>query len=84
MLRGLSKQVIVVRNTGSDYFEEAIFIVNPAARADQGDLAAEARRLVAEGAGRAAASKRRGRKWAAALAVILLLAAAGGLAVVLL
>ena len=36
MIRGLNKQVIVVRDTGSDYFEEAIFIVDPAVRAADG------------------------------------------------
>ena len=52
MIRGLNKQVIVVRDTGSDYFEEAIFIVDPAVRAADADLAAEAHRLIAASAGR--------------------------------
>ena len=47
MIRGLNKQVIVVRDTGSDYFEEAIFIVNPSVQANDADLAAEAHRLIA-------------------------------------
>ena len=51
MIRGLNKQVIVVRDTGSDYFEEAIFIVDPSVRVADADLAAEAHRPIAASAG---------------------------------
>ncbi len=63
MIRGLNKQVIVVRDTGSDYFEEAIFIVDPSARAADADLAAEAHRLIAASAGKSSRKQSRKRKW---------------------
>ena len=52
LLRGVSKQVVVVRDTGSDYFEEAFFIVSPRSRASEEDLATEARHIVAAVEGR--------------------------------
>ena len=63
MIRGLNKQVIVVRVTGSDYFEEAIFIVDPSVRAADADLAAEAHRLIAASAGKSSRKQSRKRKW---------------------
>ena len=63
MIRGLNKQVIVVRDTGSDYFEEAIFIVDPSVRAADTDLAAEAHRLIAASAGKSSRKQSRKRKW---------------------
>ena len=63
MIRGLNKQVIVVRDTGSDYFEEAIFIVDPSVRAADADLAAEAHRLIAASAGKSSRKQNRKRKW---------------------
>ena len=63
MIRGLNKQVIVVRDTGSDYFEEAIFIVDPSVRAADADLAAEAHRLIAASAGKSSRKQSRKRKW---------------------
>ena len=62
MIRGLNKQVIVVRDTGSDYFEEAIFIVDPSVRAADADLAAEAHRLIAASAGKSSRKQSRKRK----------------------
>lgn len=63
MIRGLNKQVIVVRDTGSDYFDEAIFIVDPSVRAADADLAAEAHRLIAASAGKSSRKQSRKRKW---------------------
>ena len=63
MIRGLNKQVIVVRDTGSDYFEEAIFFVDPAVRAADADLAAEAHRLIAASAGRPQHRPRKKKSW---------------------
>lgn len=63
MIRGLNKQVIVVRDTGSDYFEEAIFIVDPSVRAADADLAAEAHRLIAASSGKTPKKHRKRVKW---------------------
>ncbi len=49
MVRGVSKQVVVIKDTGSDMFEQAIFIVNPrmgARSVSDTDMAREARRIV--------------------------------------
>lgn len=49
MVRGVSKQVVVIKDTGSDMFEQAIFIVNPKVGArslSDTDMAREARRIV--------------------------------------
>ena len=76
MIRGLNKQVIIVRDTGSDYFEEAIFIVNPSVQAADADLAAEAHRLIAASSSPHPAPHLRKRPL---LRVLLLLAASAGL-----
>lgn len=48
---------------GSDYFEEAIFIVDPSVRAADADLAAEAHRLIAASAGKTPKKHRKRVKW---------------------
>ncbi len=48
MIRGCSKKVIVVKDTGSSIFEEAYFIVNPKETARKySDFLAEANRIIA-------------------------------------
>lgn len=63
LLRGVSKQVVVVRDTGSDYFDEAIFIINPSHSASERDLATEAQRIVAAMQGRQPRPRRRWSRW---------------------
>lgn len=47
MIMGCEKRVIVVKNTGSDIFDEAYFIVSQnAANADRNDFLAEANRII--------------------------------------
>ena len=49
MLRGINKQVVFINDTGSDLFEQAIFIVNPRRHREdvtEGQMAEEARRIV--------------------------------------
>lgn len=49
MLRGVSRQMIVVKDVGNDLFEQAIFIVNPGKQLggmSQDDMAAAAREIV--------------------------------------
>lgn len=60
MLRGLNKNVVVVRDTGSDLFEEAIFIVKPQAVASSATLVEEAKKIVEA----AASTPPRKKKWA--------------------
>ncbi len=48
MIKGCSKKVIVVKNTGSNMFEEAYFIINPKENARKhSDFLAEANRIIA-------------------------------------
>ena len=45
---GIQKNVIVIRNTGSRFFEQAYFILRPAAeQCRESDIVAEANRIVA-------------------------------------
>ena len=46
MLRGCSKRVIHIKNTGSAYFDEAYFVVSARAGASDGDMVREASRIV--------------------------------------
>ena len=46
MLRGVNKNIVVVKGTGSDFFEEAIFIVKPQTATSPVALLDEARRIV--------------------------------------
>ena len=48
MIKGCSKKVIVIKNTGSDLFEEAYFIINPKeSERKHGDFLLEANRIIA-------------------------------------
>ncbi|HWP79421.1 MAG TPA: hypothetical protein VN446_02155 [Candidatus Acidoferrum sp.] len=62
MLRGLNKNVVVVRDTGSDLFEEAIFIVKPQAAASSATLVEEAKKIVEAAAGTPPRKKRWAKK----------------------
>ncbi len=62
MLRGLNKNIVVVRDTGSDLFEEAIFIVKPQATASTATLVEEAKKIVEAAAGTPHKKKRWARK----------------------
>ena len=47
MVRGVNKQVVVIRDTGSDMFEQAILIVNPKSKKNAGsDIASEAKLIL--------------------------------------
>ena len=47
MIKGCAKRVIVVKNTNSEMFDEAYFIVNPKKRnGKQGDFLAEANKII--------------------------------------
>ena len=47
MIKGCSRQVIVLKNTGSDLFEEAYFIVRPkGSERKHDDLLLEANRII--------------------------------------
>ncbi len=50
MLKGINKKIVVVKNTGSDFFEEAIFIIKAEEKlpkeAHSVDLATEARMII--------------------------------------
>lgn len=49
MIRGVQKNIIVIKNTDSDIFEEAIFIINPKkGYKNKKDLKKEAKRIIAE------------------------------------
>ena len=44
MVRGVQKQIVVIRDTGSDMFEQAILIVNPKTKnQDENDMTTEAK-----------------------------------------
>ena len=47
MVKGTTKQVVVVRVTDSALFEQAVFLLKDAEGVDAGELLAEARRLAA-------------------------------------
>lgn len=48
MIKGCSRKVIVIKNPGSDLFEEAYFIVSPReAERQYGDFLTEANRIIA-------------------------------------
>ncbi|MBQ7871353.1 MAG: hypothetical protein IJ357_04355 [Oscillospiraceae bacterium] len=48
MVKGTTKQVVVVRVTDSPLFEQAVFLMKDAEGVDAGELLAEARRLAAK------------------------------------
>ena len=51
MLRGINKQIVVVKDTGSPLFEEAIFIVRPSqetAAKSEAQMAEEAKNIVSD------------------------------------
>ena len=51
MIKGCKKNVVYVRNTGSDVFEEAYFILSDdfeAKQTSEPDMVAEANRIIAE------------------------------------
>lgn len=60
MIKGCSRQVIVLKNTGSDLFEEAYFIIKPKGSDEKhGDLLLEANRIIRSKAIPAHENKRR-------------------------
>lgn len=63
MIKGIGKQVVVLKNTGSELFEEAIFILKEGVSARKDDMIAECRRIISlSEAGRKSAVGFRGRK----------------------
>ena len=62
MLRGCQKKMIYLRNTGSDLFEEAFFVIKPGSATEstsEKDMVIEARRILnADRAERGAVSPR--------------------------
>ena len=63
MIRGISRQIIEVQKFQNDYFERALFFVNPAfSDAERSVLEKEARRVLREmgGPGRTACRRKRG------------------------
>ncbi len=46
MIKGINKKMIVVKNTGSKYFEEAHFIIRNGTDARERDIIKEASRIV--------------------------------------
>lgn len=48
MTKGVNKNIICIKDTGSKYFEEAIFIVSPgvSVQATEGEMAEEAKKIV--------------------------------------
>lgn len=75
MITGCEKRVIVVKNTGSDVFEEAYFIVNKGTEASRSDFLYEANRII--GSKNVEIRKRKRRLFAALLAPICFLSGAG-------
>lgn len=63
MIKGCSRKVVVVKNTDSDLFEEAYFILKPSADAfENADFLAEAKRIIAARTGYARRSRGRERR----------------------
>ena len=63
MIKGCSRKVVVVKNTGSDLFEEAYFILKPSADAfENADFLAEAKRIIASRTGYARRSRAREKR----------------------
>lgn len=51
MLKGVGRQIVVVKDVGSDLFEQAIFIVNPGKYTEgltETDMAQEAKKIVGD------------------------------------
>ncbi len=59
MLKGINKNIVVVKDTGSDYFDEAIFIVNPNVKVAQSVLIDEAKKIVENSVEKPIKKKRR-------------------------
>ena len=62
LIRGISRQIIEVQKLGNEYFERALFFVNPVfSDAERSVLEKEARRILREmgGPGRTAARRKR-------------------------
>lgn len=79
MVKGINRQIIEVSDTQSDYFERALFFVNPDySDAERAVLEHEARRTLRKMSRPAAVRERRRRHW---LLIRLALAALGGAAV---
>lgn len=83
MVKGCQKKIIHLRDTGSDLFEEAYFIIRPgkaALRASETDMVREARRILENNrlGERRPSSDRRKRKRRGALILFSLGAASSG------
>ena len=46
MLKGIGKHVVVLKNTGSELFEEAIFILKEGVHAKSDDVLTECRKII--------------------------------------
>ena len=86
MIRGISRQIIEVQKLGNEYFERALFFVNPAfGDAERSVLEKEARRILREMGGPGHTAVRRKRTYLllrmAASALVGAAIAAGGVMV---
>ncbi|MDP4153241.1 MAG: hypothetical protein Q8865_07390 [Bacillota bacterium] len=78
MTRGINRQAIHIKDIGSPYFEEAIFIVSKNADLSgmtSSDMAEEARKIVNSYIKRYAGRPSTKHRWLLAIAVILILSA---------
>ncbi len=49
MFKGIGKQVVVLKNTDSKIFEEAIFIIRDGKKTNRDDMISECERIIREG-----------------------------------
>ena len=60
--KGCEKRIIMIKNTGSELFEEAYFVLRNESRNEESDMVAEANRIIEECGGRKGKHKKYGPK----------------------
>lgn len=82
MIKGINKNMVVIKNVGSPLFEEAHFILKDGAPSalSRGSVLAEANRIVSKSfilSGKQSAPKRRGKAWLFGISAFLIGVAVG-------